>query len=158
MHVLRQGRENRSEIEEFMLYAQQDGGQQREARLLHGELVDVGAGRSQETVQLVHGAVGFDTRPVFWHALAADEACLSGIAPASVYAIDGETGLVERFFSHWRLHVRRLWGGPPGPRGSPWTRFSLKLSATGLIAPSQLSTSCLRRNSVSATGIQTLPH
>ena len=61
----------------------------------HGELIDIGARGSQETVQLVHRAVGFDTHPVLGYALAADEAGLAAVAFARVDAIDGEAGLVK---------------------------------------------------------------
>src|SRR5262249_33163676 len=32
------------------------------------------------------------------------------------------------FSESWIRH--KLWGGPPGPRGSPWTRFPLEESGT----------------------------
>src|ERR1035437_5480687 len=91
------GGENRAEIEEFVLHAQQDGGQHGEARLFNGELVDGGARGSQETVQLVDRAVGCNARVILGNALAAGE---SAIAGASVDAVDGEAGLVKGLFSH----------------------------------------------------------
>ena len=48
MDVLGKSRENRAEIEELVLHAQEDGGQQGQSRLLDGELVDGGARGSQK--------------------------------------------------------------------------------------------------------------
>src|ERR1017187_7158691 len=137
MDVLGDGGENRAEIEEFVLHAQEDGGQQGEARLFNGELVDGGARGSQETVQLVDRAVGCNARVILGNALAAGESGVAAIALAGIDTIDGEAGLVERFFSHGRLCVEK--------------------KLVSFIASSRWSTSGRRRNSVLATGIRTLP-
>src|ERR1039457_1591437 len=34
------------------------------------------------------------------------------------------------YFLHNLRILRKLWGGPPGPRGPPWTRFSPMKSAS----------------------------
>src|ERR1035438_7999878 len=103
MDVLGKGGENRAEIEELVLHAQENGSQQGEARLLHGELVDGGARGSQEAVQFVDRAVSCNARVILGNALAADKSGVAAIALACVDAIDGEAGLVERFFSHGQL-------------------------------------------------------
>src|ERR1035438_923463 len=98
MYVLGKGGENRAQVEELVLYAQEDGGQHGESRLLHGEWSDGSARGPQETVEFVDRAVGFDARAVLGDALAADERGFAGVALAGVDAIDGEARLVKRFF------------------------------------------------------------
>src|ERR1035441_9743942 len=96
MHVLGKGGENRAQVEELVLYAQEDGGQHGEARLLHGEWSDGSARGSQETVEFVDRAVGFDARAVLGDALAADQCGFAGVALAGVDAIDGKARLCTR--------------------------------------------------------------
>ena len=98
MYVLGKSGENRAEVEEFVLHAQEDGGQQGQSRLLDGELVDGGARGSQKTVQFIHRTVRFNARAVFRDALAADESRFAAVALAGVDAIDGESGLVKGSF------------------------------------------------------------
>src|ERR1019366_13509 len=70
MYVLGKGGENRAQVEELVLYAQENGGQYGEARLLHGEWIDGRARGSQEAVEFVDRAVSFDARPVLGGRLA----------------------------------------------------------------------------------------
>ncbi len=55
---------------------------------------------ADETVQLVHRAVGFDAAAVLGHALAAGQAGFALIALPRVDAIDGQPRFVESLFSH----------------------------------------------------------
>src|ERR1035437_3358720 len=131
-----------------MLYAQQDGGQQEEARFLDSELVDGATRGSQEAVQLVDRAVGCNAQPVLEDALAPHQSGLAAIALSGIDAVDGEAGLVEGVFSHGQLWDERV-------------RASLgckRRSLMPLTAPSQWSISGRRRSSVSAKDIRTLPH
>src|ERR1035441_6935388 len=113
MHVLGKGGENRAQVEELVLYTQENGGQYGEARLLRAERSDGSARGSQETVEFVDRAVGFDASSVLGDALAADKRGLAGVALAGVDAIDGEARWVKRFFGHGylrnqtRLHLQR---------------------------------------------------
>src|ERR1019366_7244543 len=108
MYVLGKGGENRAQVEELVLHAQENGSQYGEARLLHGERGDGSARGSQETVEFIDRAVGFDARSILGDALAADERGLAGVALAGVDAIDGEARLVKRLFGHG--YLRSLWG------------------------------------------------
>ena len=88
-----------------------------------------GSRGSQKTVQFIHRTVRFNARAVFRDALAADESRFAAIALAGVDAIDGESGLVKRFF-HCDLAVvhfipaTKLSFGDGKPNTSSYWRLS----------------------------------
>ena len=98
MHVLGQRRQDRTQIEQLVLHAQQDRGQDRQLRLVQTEFMRRGAGGAEERIQLVHGSVSFDARAVFGYALPSGERGLALVTQPRVDAIDGEPGLIEGFF------------------------------------------------------------
>ena len=82
-----------------MLHAQQKRHQRPDPAVAIGDLFGKSAGRSDEGVQLVDNAIGFDTGAVFGHPLAARQAGFALVAAARVDAL----GCDGRRLSVWSL-------------------------------------------------------
>lgn len=100
MDVFGTGGEDGAEIEELMLDAAQDRGEQAHAGIDAAEILAGDAGQADEGVQFVDGAVGFDAEGVFGDALASGEAGFTGVAALGVDAVQREAGVIEGFFAH----------------------------------------------------------
>src|ERR1022692_2819481 len=101
--------------------------------------------RRQETVQLVDRAVGCNARVVLGNALAANESGVATIALAGIDTIDGEAGLVERFFSHGRLRgqaTAALWSRLTTCAAGGYRRRTAARAIVGRLTIGRSLTSC----------------
>lgn len=99
VHVLRQRRQDRTQVEKLMLDAQQCARELVQrlrvvVRALGGAERAMPA-RTDDGIEFVHRAVDLDPQVVLGDLLAADEACLSTIPLARVDAVDGDMGFTE---------------------------------------------------------------
>src|SRR5580658_5796979 len=100
MHVLRQRRQNGSQIKKLMLNTNERGAQFEERRESGGEILNGGARNAEVRIQFIHRAVAFNAEVILGHSLATDQARLARIPTASVDAVQRQTRLAKGFVTH----------------------------------------------------------
>ncbi len=100
MNILRLGREYRAEVEQLMLDAPHDAGEQSGARIDAGRFIAGNLSEPEERVQLVDGAISFDAQRILGDALPAGEPGLSLVAGLGVNAIERKARIIEGFLVH----------------------------------------------------------
>jgi putative ABC transport system permease protein len=83
-----------------MLDAANDRGEQAHARILTALLLAGNAGESDDGVELVDGAIGFDAQRILGDALAARETGFACVTETRVNTIEGDARIVEWFVGH----------------------------------------------------------
>src|SRR4029077_5382284 len=125
MHIRGLRRQDRTQVEQFMLHAPQDRGQGGESRIFR-------AGnrcQAHKCVQFIDGAVGFDTRRVLGDPLASYQAGFAGVASLGVDAIQRDARIVERFFAHLIMGTQKGGGlRAPPPHNSANVRYFSTMS------------------------------